>query len=113
MDVRGSNGQVWDVQVASGWRSRLAGLMGRTPRPLLIATSRVHSFWMRRPIRLVGVDQAGEVVEVRILARRRLARVNGARWILELPLEEPFPQPGDRLTPLPITPAFAHRSRRN
>ena len=113
MDVRGSNGQVWDVEVASDWRSRLAGLMGRTPRPLLIATSRVHSFWMRRPIRLVGVDQAGEVVEVRILARRRLARVAGARWIMELPLEEPFPQPGDRLTPLPITPAFAHRSRRN
>ena len=109
MEVRGSGGQVWDTEVAAGFRGRFAGLMGRPPRALLLATNRAHGFWLRAPIRLVGANRHGEVIAVRILARRRLAHIPGADWILELPLDALCPVPGDLL----VAPAvFAHRSGR-
>lgn len=99
MEVAGPDGHRWgDVEVAARRRSRLRGLIGRNPRPLLIQTRTVHSFWLRAPIRIVGIGQNGVVVGVRLLGRRRVAWMRGARWILELPVELDSPREGTRLT---------------
>ena len=99
MEVRGPDGWRWnDVEVASRRRSRLRGLIGRAPRPLLIQTCTVHGFWLRSPIRIVGIGPDGVVVDVRLLERRRVAWMRGARWILELPVELAWPREGARLT---------------
>jgi hypothetical protein len=99
MEVAGPNGQRWnDVEVASTFRSRLRGLIGRDAHPLLIRTCTVHGFWLRAPIRIVGIGRDGIVVGVRLLGRRRVAWLRRARWILELPAELDWPREGARLT---------------
>lgn len=85
------------VEVAGTWLQRWRGLMGRSPRPVLIQTSSVHGFWLREPVWLVGLDDGFIVTEVRLLPRRRLAWLRGSRWIVELPRDAPVPMVGDRL----------------
>lgn len=99
MEIRGPRGfVVREVEPAATFLSRFRGLMGRSARPVLLATSSVHGFWIRRPLIVVGVDEALRVLAVRRLRRRRIVWIKGARWILELPDGNPNPQPGDRLT---------------
>lgn len=107
------------VEVAGTWLQRWRGLMGRSPRPVLLRTSMVHGFWLRQPVWLVGLDDHRLVTEVRLLPRRRLAWLRGSRWIMELPGDAPLPTVGDRLafhpddgeadlhgrTPLPVRDA--------
>lgn len=73
--------------------------MGRSPRPLLIATRSVHGFWLSEPVWAVALDHRWEVVAVRMLGRRHIVSFSRAAWVLELPLPLQPPPVGARLTP--------------
>ena len=99
MDVFGAGNRRWlGVEGANNFRARLRGLMGRTPTLLILETRTVHSFWLRNPIRLVGIDPSGAVIQVRVLPPGRVAWMRGVRWILEMPTEMDHPRMGERLT---------------
>jgi hypothetical protein len=99
MDIRGPRGfVVREVEPAATFLSRFRGLMGRSVRPVLLATSSVHGFWLQRSLTAVGLDRELRVLAVRRLRQRKIVWIRGARWILELPDGCPVPQPGDRLT---------------
>ena len=85
------------VEVARSPIQRFRGLMGRSAVPLLLTTNRVHGFWLKESVWLVGLGPDWRVCEVRRLRRRRLAHLPQATWILEIPLEAPLPEVGDRL----------------
>ena len=72
--------------------------MGRAPTLLILQTRTVHSFWLRGPIRLVGIDPSGAVMHVRVLMPGRVVWMRGVRWILEMPTEVDHPRIGERLT---------------
>ncbi|MFP3913402.1 MAG: hypothetical protein ACLFWM_00875 [Actinomycetota bacterium] len=98
MDICGSAGfAVGDVAVARSRRARLRGLMWTEPHPLLLQGSSVHGFWLRGPLWVVGVGPDGTVTAVEWLRRRRVIRLRGARWALELPPGHPLPVVGERL----------------
>lgn len=98
MDITGPGGfRVTDAEVAFRAGARLRGLMRRDPVPLLVRTSSVHGFWLRGPLWLVGIAADLTVVTVEPLRRRQVARMPGARWILELPSDFALPRPGDQL----------------
>lgn len=98
MRITGPGGySVPRVEPARTWMQRWRGLMGRSPRPVLLRTSSVHGFWLRESVWLVGLDDHRIVTEVRLLPRRRLAWLRGTRWILELPRHTSLPTVGDRL----------------
>lgn len=76
--------------VASRRRARLLGLAllrcERAGPGLLIPSCRsVHTFGMRFTLDLVFLDSAGEIVSVRRLGPRRVARERRASAVLELP----------------------------
>lgn len=99
MRARGRQGYSLEgVSVAGGFGQRWRGLMARRPAPLLIPTRSVHGFWLRRPLRAVGLDGERTVIASRILRPRRIVFLAGARWVLELPTEIPPPEVGDVLT---------------
>jgi hypothetical protein len=52
---------------------------------------------MLETLRVVGIDRTGCVLSSSLLEPRRLARLNGAAWVLELPVDESYPVPGSRL----------------
>ena len=98
MEVLGVTGyRLGGVEVARLPVERFRGLMGRRAVPLLLSTNRVHGFWLKEAVWLVGLGSDWRVCEVRRLGRRRLAHLPGAAWILEVPLECPLPEIGDRL----------------
>lgn len=82
-----------EVEVADSWLSRLLGLMGRESMGeghalLLRRCSSVHTFFMRFPIDVVFLSEAGEVLDLRegvLPARICLAKSPNARDIVELP----------------------------
>ena len=84
-----------NVVVARSLRLRRKGLTPRAAdRSILIRGSAVHSFGMREPISIIGIDETGKIVARRILQPHRLARLRGAVWILELPVQERLPALG-------------------
>lgn len=86
-----------EAELAATRRSRFWGLMGGEPRPLLVPTASVHGFWLPAPLRVVGIDHNRVVIQVRLLRRRRIVWVPGARWVLELPMSHGSPKAGDPL----------------
>ena len=64
---------------------------------MLIGGAIVHSFGMLEALRVVGIDRTGCVLSSLLLEPRRIARLKGAAWVLELPVGEPYPVPGSRL----------------
>lgn len=71
--------------------------MWRDPFPLLLETRSVHGFGLRAPIQVVSIGPDGTVQAVERLDRRRIAWFPRARWILELPIDNPVPGVGERL----------------
>lgn len=99
MVIRGHSGFIVpDVEVATGFRRRWRGLMGRAPRPLLLATSSVHGFWLSHPLWVVAISADLEVMRGELLRPWRVLTVPGAAWILELPAESQLPVEGEGLT---------------
>jgi len=84
------------VAAATTANQRRLGVMTGSPM-VLIRTRNVHSRGLTHGLRLVGIDQSGAVVEVRALAPGRFARIAGATWVLEQPLDAPQPRVGTRL----------------
>ena len=83
---------------ADTFRLRRRGL---SPRPngrrMLFEANSVHGFGMREAVWAVGLTRDGEVIEVSRLEPRRLVWLRGAHWILELPIDEEPPRPGQRM----------------
>lgn len=98
MLITGRGGWQAIAEVAASPLSRGRGLMARSPTPLLLRCSSVHGFWLRAPLHVVGIAADGTVVAVALLRRRRIMRMASCRWMLELPLGHPLPEPGERLT---------------
>ena len=86
-----------DIAVATTFRSRLRGLKAPGVDSILLETSSVHSFGMASPLRLVGLDADMTVQENRALDPNRIAYLRGSRFVLELPLEEDYPEEGAQL----------------
>lgn len=82
---------VTHLEIAGGSAARRTGLLGRDGLPaghaLIIAPCQaVHTFGMRFPIDVVGVDRAGRVVTVKVnVPRSRIAVSFRAFAIVELP----------------------------
>jgi uncharacterized protein len=96
------------VKPAATFWSRLRGYIGR-PRPqrgdgiLLVPCDAIHTWWMSFHLDVLFLDPRGMVVEVvRSLGPwRRTRRVEGARYVLELPvgtIDASGTQVGDHLT---------------
>ncbi len=87
-------------------RSRLRRWRGLRPRPsgrgLLLAGSSVHGRGMQEPLRLIGVSDAGHVVSSVVLLPGTFRQLEGARYIVELPLEASAPALGSTLHLFPI-----------
>lgn len=98
MLITGRGGWQVIAEVAASPVARWRGLMARSPTPLLLRCSSVHGFWLRSPLHVVGIAADGTVVGVAMLRRRRIVRMASCRWILELPLDHPLPESGERLT---------------
>ncbi len=61
---------------------------------MIFVTSGVHGFGMDAPVRVVWLDDDGQVLAVDTLVRRGILRRPGARFALELPTEAPAPRVG-------------------
>ena len=86
---------ITDVQVATTGRSRRRGV--RDHSRVLLRSSSVHGWGLAQPVRAVGVDGRGFVIQVAVLRRRRFLRLSGAEWTLELPITDLFPNRGERV----------------
>ena len=64
---------------------------------MLLAGSSVHGRGMVEPLAVVGIDARGVVVSTRTLPVGGMARLDGAHFALELPVEAPLPEAGWRL----------------
>lgn len=85
---------------ADSFRVRWKGLRPRAGgRRMIFRTSSVHGFGMREALWAVGLDANGVVVGVRQLNPGRIVWIGGARWIIELPIEEEPPRPGESVAP--------------
>ncbi len=89
-----------DVLVAETMRQRLLGVM-RGPNRVLLRTRFVHGFGLPYAIKLVGIDAHGVVVRTSLLEPARLVSASSAHWVLELPLCDPLPEEGSRLSIYP------------
>ncbi|HLT97748.1 MAG TPA: hypothetical protein VK070_13295 [Acidimicrobiia bacterium] len=97
MLIEGCRGYRVEARHANSHRLRWRGLMWRDPFPLLLETRSVHGFGLRAPIQVVSIGPDGTVQAVERLDRRRIAWFPRARWILELPIDNPVPGVGERL----------------
>ena len=105
---------MWQALSPRGWRAAplqsadtfWARWRGLRPAPagkgLVIAGCSVHTFGMREPLWVVGLDGKGTVVVMRRVSPGRVVMAAGARTILELPQEWPPPELGDTVTLLPL-----------
>lgn len=105
---------MWQAVSPRGWRAAplqsadtfWARWRGLRPAPngsgLVIASWSVHTFGMREPLWVVGLDRRGTVVVVRRLLPGRVLMAGAIRTILELPHEWPPPELGDRVALLPL-----------
>ncbi len=50
---------------------------------VLLRTGRVHGRGLRKPLRLVGLDETGTVVMTRILEPGTFAKLSSCSWVLE------------------------------
>lgn len=91
VELRQADGRlVCRARVAAAFAARFRGLMGVAALPpgtglLLPRTSSVHTHFMRFPIDVVFLDDAGRVVGIRpALGPWRFAAAKGASSVLEL-----------------------------
>jgi hypothetical protein len=82
----GEDGAGTHCHVAASPSQRLQGIGAVPPGGgLLLAGRSVHGFGLDRPLRVVGLDERGTVVAVRLLDPGRLVVLARARYLLELP----------------------------
>lgn len=86
------------IAVATTFRSRLRGIGAPGVDSVLIETSTVHTFGVSAPLLLIGLDSDLTVKESRVLDPNRIAHLRRSRFILELPYDEDYPEPGATLT---------------
>ena len=84
------------VLLAESAMDRRRGVLIAAPR-VLLRTRCVHSFALRRPLRVVGIDRWGHVRVQRVLQPRRLHVLRDVAWTLELPITDPGPELGEQL----------------
>ncbi len=84
------------VRVATTFSSRLFGMNVPDVSALLIHTRSVHG----GPLRVVHLTAEGTVVGAELLAGSGTVRARDY-WMLELPVEAPYPERGVRLRVLP------------
>ena len=78
--------------VAAGPWMRWRGIRAVPPSwGLLLAAERVHGRGLAEPIRLVGVSADGAVLRSTVLLPGAFASIDGAVFIVELPLSAPVP----------------------
>lgn len=105
-----------DVRLVDSWMGRLRGYLGR-PRPLkgqgilLFPCSSIHTFGMTFALDVIFLDEEGRVLEVLrgFAPWKRSPWVNGARYVLEVPvstIEDTQTRVGDEMSWAP-TPASA------
>lgn len=85
------------IFVAATFRERLVGLLGTDGHGMLLRARSVHGFAMRYRIKVVALDASLKVIACSVLAPWRVLTFWEARWILELPIEQPFPKVGQVL----------------
>ena len=88
------------VTVAASFRARLVGLRGNTTNGLLLRTRSVYVPGGMGPLRIIHINREGGVVRQDILTTGRRVSAT-SEWILELPIQQPGPACGARLTVLP------------
>lgn len=66
---------------------------------MLFRTSSVHGIGMREPLWAVGLDAEMTVIAVRRLDPGRIVWIRGARWILEMPIDQEPPAVGEPVRP--------------
>jgi hypothetical protein len=71
---------------------------------LVMTGSAAHGRGMAQALRLIGVDATGTVIATTVLFPGRFRTIDGASYLVELPLHAGGPQPGDRLLIEPIVP---------
>jgi hypothetical protein len=84
------------VLLAESRQDRRRGVLNSFSR-VLIRTRSVHSYELTRPLRVVGIDGQGTVQARRHLRPKKMLCLPGVVWILELPIEDPGPEVGERL----------------
>ncbi len=86
----------WEVEamMASGFADRLLGIFRAPPDvPVLLSTRSVHTFGLRRPITVVGIDSGMRVVGTRTVGPNRVVLMPRARFFLEMPSNTAGPAP--------------------
>jgi uncharacterized protein len=83
--------EVGEIREARGPIGRLLGLMGRAQIPsgrglLFTHCSSVHTCFMRFPIDVVYLDDAGRVQKVSYVWPWRVSAARGAKAVIEFPL---------------------------
>ena len=95
----GAGWQSGPVLIATSFRQRWKGLKPRANgNGMLIPGRSVHSWGMKDPLLIIGLDAQRCVVGFRALLPRRFACMPGASHILELPAEHMPPPHGSVLT---------------
>jgi len=75
-----------DAYLAHTFADRFFGTTRLPSGSVLVLRARsVHSFGMRDPIEIVGLDAGMKVVAIRTLRPNRIALIASARLIMELP----------------------------
>ncbi len=102
-----------DVIIADSHRSRLMGLNLEGVSALVVWCASIHTFSMRRPIRVSEIDAAGRVTRVRVVPVRRILFFRSTRWILETETDVPAPPEGITLQVLlsPVNGRNTHAVR--
>ena len=85
-----------NVLLAASFRDRWRGV-NAGHRRVLLRTGSVHGRGLAAPFRLVWIDPVGRVVATSRLEPNGLARMPGAYWVLEQPIDEPGPEVGTSL----------------
>ena len=89
-----------DVRVAVGFLARLVGLRRADLDAVLLPVGSIHTWGLRRPIRVIVIDASGVVIASAIVGPRSVVRWRAARWILEAPVSLPSPPIGHACTVL-------------
>lgn len=95
------SGHEWeraDVALPVGFWQRLRGIAAHDVASILIRGRSVHTFGLRSPIAVCAIDEAGRVLDHRILPVASLFRSSNAAWILELSPTAARPAVGVHLT---------------
>ena len=89
-----------DIRLAVGFRARLVGVRRKDIDTMLLPVRSIHTWGMRQPIRVIGIDASGVVIATAVVGPRSVVRWTAARWILEVPEEVPPPPIGHACTVL-------------